>query len=143
MEVDAVVIAGPQNAPDDFYIDVIRDWFDQIADDRWDTAFSMIDLPPEFGPPFTAASFRNAIQNDHYPEGTVFRKAHPGEIVYSSPTEMGPSQYTNVYRNRGDRTVEVIHPVPIHNEWTDLMATFTFNKMPDGYLLRLDSIYVH
>src|SRR5689334_19305551 len=80
-----------------FFVQFVRDWFKSIARGDWQAAFDALDLPPDDGMPYTPERFRQEIENDHFAEGTVFRKQHPAGIVYSDPDVIGESKYTELY----------------------------------------------
>ena len=155
------MLSKPHAPNEEFFISFARSWFKSIAGGDWQGAFARLDLPPQFGEPFTPERFRREIEDDHFCEGTVFREQHPGPIVYADPDSIGASKYTSLYPLRGaddsesddseaefaqclrgGRSVELEHPVPLNGEWSDLTACFQFIDRGDSYAVRLDWLHV-
>jgi hypothetical protein len=102
----------------------------------------MIDLPPNYGEPFTQERFRYEVEEDNFCAGTVFRKQHPEGVIYSDPADIGPSKYTDVFPLDDSDGFGVEHPVPLNGEWNDLTAAFQFVRRDDEYAMRLDWLNV-
>ncbi len=155
------MISKPQNATAEFFVNFVRDWFKGIASGAWQEAFTRIDLAPNFGEPYSPQRFRHEVENDHFCDGTVFRKRHPEGIAYSDPNTIGESQYVELYPLRGEHewvsddledevarclregwSIEVEHPIPLNGEWSDLTACFQFVDQGDNYAVRLDWLHV-
>jgi hypothetical protein len=152
------MIPKPQNPTEEFFINVVRGFFKRIAGGDWEGAFSMLDLPPVHGEPFTPERFRHEVEVENFGEDTVFREEHPEGVIYSDPDTIGPSKYADVYAPRpitsGDgeaerdrciregRSLEVEHPVPLNGSWSDLTAHFDFIAQGNSYALRLDWLHV-
>ncbi len=63
--------------PEAVFEQFVENWFELIATGKWSEAFVQIDINPTHGGEYTPDSFRNEIENEHFCEGTVFRKEHP------------------------------------------------------------------
>jgi hypothetical protein len=158
------MIPKPKNPTTDYFVQFARDWFKEIASGNWQSAFEKLDLPTSSGEAYTPKRYRDEIENDHFCEGTVFRRQHPEGIVYSDPDTIGESKYTDLYPLRDEQlrdpdafedfdeelarrlqkglSVELEHPVPLNGEWSDLTACFQFVSQGDNFAVRLEWLHV-
>jgi hypothetical protein len=158
------MIAKPQHVTEACFLQFARDWFQDIASGAWQKAFDRLDLPPNFGDPYTPELFREEVEKDHFCEGTVFREQHPEGVIYSDPSTIGESKYAELYPLRSDEptdegvlddpdeelrrclreglSVQLEHPVPLNGEWSDLTACFQFVDQGDSYAVRLEWLNV-
>jgi hypothetical protein len=127
---------------DQLFQSCVLDWFDRISKGEWDNAFSMIDLPPESGVPYSPQRYRDEIENDHFAEGTVFRKQHSEGIIYSSPHEVGGDGNCEIYDPSEDNVYEFECDVPLNGEWSDLTSGWQFIDNGDFYAVRLEWLHV-
>jgi hypothetical protein len=119
----------------------VSNWFDLIANGKWNEAFVQIDLAPNYGEPYTPAIFKDEIEGDHFCEGTIFRNVHP-QIIYSSPRVISGNGSPNIYRTEGTMDYMLEYDVPLNNEFSDLTSGWEFIDAGEFYKVRLDFLHV-
>ncbi len=130
-------------APNDQFRSFVCNWFTLISLGKWDQAFSQIDLPPNFGEPYTPETFRNEVENDHFREGTVFRRRHPEGIVYSNPELISDDVRYIIHDECKDISgFGFEFDVPLNGEWSDLTSGWEFIHAGEFYKVRLDWLHV-
>ncbi|WP_290501506.1 hypothetical protein [Alcanivorax sp.] len=127
--------------PEKIFEQFVENWFELISEDRWEEAFVLIDLPPSYGEMYTPETFRQEIENDHFCEGTMFRKQHP-EIVYSNPKSISGSGSPSVYPLEGTHNYAFEYDVPLNNEFSDLTSGWEFIDAGSFYKVKLDFLHV-
>lgn len=128
--------------PQEDFTRFVRGWYKLVAAGKWDEAFATIDLPPNYGDPYSAERFRREVELDHFAPGTRFAKAHPEGIIYFDPDSLSGDGRPSLYQRKGGATFQFELDVPLNGEWSDLTSGWEFIVDPRGYLVRLDWLHV-
>ncbi|WP_461538316.1 hypothetical protein [Spongorhabdus nitratireducens] len=119
----------------------VSDWFELIAQGKWDEAFALIDLPPNYGDAYTPDKYKDEIENDHFCPGTIFRDDNP-EIIYSNPKDISESANPTLYPLDGTSDYSFEYDVPLNDKISDLTSGWEFKDFGKFYKVRLDFLNV-
>lgn len=119
----------------------VSNWFELISIGQWEEAFSQIDLSPNFGVSYTPRIFRNEIENEHFGEGTLFRKEN-SNIVYSNPKEIEGNGNPVIYPLEGTNGYSFEYDVALNNQFSDLTSGWEFIDSGTYYKVKLDFLNV-
>mgnify|MGYP001548795214 CR=1 FL=1 len=135
------MIKKNRNKPEKIFEQFVLDWFELISKGQWNEAFAQLDLPPTYGKKYTPELFRHEIENDHFCQGTVYRKNHP-EITYTNPKKMAGNGRPSLYKIDGTSNFSFEFDVPLNNEFSDLTSGWEFIDSGESYKVRLDFLHV-
>jgi len=126
--------------PTDAMLSFVREWFDLLAQGRFEEASVRLDEPNSYGVVWSADRLRMAAEEAFGP-GSTFRARHPDGPRYSQPSEAAGSNPAEVtLMDEGRYALD--HDVPLNGEWSDLTARFFFLRRPDGYAVVLHDMHV-
>ncbi|GAB3535641.1 hypothetical protein [Photobacterium alginatilyticum] len=135
------MIRKEEKSPDKLFEQFVSIWFELISQGRWDEAFAQLDLPPTYGSCYTPERFRDEIENDHFCEGTIFRKQHL-KIVYSNPNEIMGDGRPSLYPIDGTSDYSFEYDIPLNNEFSDLTSGWEFIDAGEVYKVKLDFLHL-
>jgi hypothetical protein len=124
----------PLNANDGQILDVVREWVELLAAERYARAVEFVDPGQVWTPALLRSVIRNYGSVEPRKDGSTFRVTSIGDA------KGGPSPRHAVDRQGG--RISVWFDLPLNGQWSDLTATFQVSETKGGLALVLDDVHV-
>lgn len=128
-------LAGP-----DELIASARRWLDLLADGRLAEACEAL-VPNHYGNKWSPAELQ-AVLNDTFPPGSVFRREHPGGPVFSHTGGAAGDPCVSIVPFADGSGYSVDHAVPLNGAYSDLTAQLEFLKDGESLVMTLHDLHV-
>lgn len=133
-----------KDATDEQILDVLRDWIELLAQDKYNEAFEMFRYGENSG--WTPEHIRTWINNctawEPWDTGEVFKVTSLKEPISGKSYNCDVNWWDSPPPNCKECKGVVYFDLPLNGEWSDITAMFDIIELDDCLILELDDIHI-